>query len=137
MNGRCVNDVATLISKFCIVLDILYELPLQRYFGGASAWIYAGGAHHTVFSQALTAEHIYDFSEMAGIEYVLIDRATDLRSFASMLRTLLYTRRKQPADSLCLQRSSSLWIVWMMFRKLPVLVKLYCYKVMIRICRNC
>ena len=53
---------------------------------GASAWIYAGGAHHTVFSQALTAEHIYDFSEMAGIEYVLIDRATDLRSLKNELR---------------------------------------------------
>ena len=33
---------------------------------GASAWIYAGGAHHTVFSQALSPEHLYDFSEMAG-----------------------------------------------------------------------
>ena len=38
---------------------------------GAAAWIYAGGAHHTVFSQALSAEHLYDFAEMAGVEYVL------------------------------------------------------------------
>ena len=53
---------------------------------GAAAWIYAGGAHHTVFSQALTAEHIYDFSEMAGIEYVQIDKATDLRGFKNELR---------------------------------------------------
>ncbi len=53
---------------------------------GASAWIYAGGAHHTVFSQALSAEHIYDFSEMAGVEYVLIDRATDLRGLKNELR---------------------------------------------------
>ena len=53
---------------------------------GASAWIYAGGAHHTVFSQALSAEHIYDFSEMAGVEYVQIDETTDLRSLKNELR---------------------------------------------------
>ncbi|MDE2819810.1 MAG: L-arabinose isomerase [Chloroflexota bacterium] len=53
---------------------------------GASAWIYAGGAHHTVFSQALGTGHIYDFSEMAGVEYVQIDKATDLRALKNELR---------------------------------------------------
>ncbi len=53
---------------------------------GATAWIYAGGAHHTVFSQALSAEHIYDFTEMAGIEYVQIDESTELRRFKNELR---------------------------------------------------
>ncbi len=53
---------------------------------GAAAWIYAGGAHHTVFSQALRPEHIYDFSEMAGVEYVQIDKSTDLRRFKDELR---------------------------------------------------
>ncbi len=53
---------------------------------GAAAWIYAGGAHHTVFSQALSAEHLYDFSEMAGVEYVQIDEATELRQFKNELR---------------------------------------------------
>ena len=53
---------------------------------GASAWIYAGGAHHTVFSQALSAEQIYDFSEMAGVEYLQIDETTDLRGFKNELR---------------------------------------------------
>ena len=38
----------------------------------AAAWIYAGGAHHTGFSQALTTQHLETFAEMAGIEYVLI-----------------------------------------------------------------
>ena len=47
---------------------------------------HAGGAHHTVFSQALNAEHIYDFSEMAGIEYLQIDQSTELRSFKNELR---------------------------------------------------
>jgi len=53
---------------------------------GATAWIYAGGAHHTVFSQCLTTEHIYDFTEMAGIEYVQIDESTDIRQFKNELR---------------------------------------------------
>lgn len=53
---------------------------------GATAWIYAGGAHHTVFSQALTTEHVYDFTEMAGIEYVQIDESTNIRQFKNELR---------------------------------------------------
>lgn len=53
---------------------------------GAAAWIHAGGAHHTVFSQALRPEHLYDFSEMAGVEYVQIDEATELRGFKNELR---------------------------------------------------
>ncbi len=53
---------------------------------GAAAWIYAGGAHHTVFSQALRPEHIYDFSEMAGVEHVQIDQRTELRAFKNELR---------------------------------------------------
>ena len=53
---------------------------------GAAAWIYAGGAHHTVFSKALRPEHLYDFSEMAGVEYVQIDASTELRAFKKELR---------------------------------------------------
>jgi L-arabinose isomerase len=47
----------------------------------AAAWILAGGAHHTGFSQAVTVEHLQDFAEMAGIEFLLIDERTDLREF--------------------------------------------------------
>ncbi len=53
---------------------------------GAAAWIYAGGAHHTGFSLALTPEHLEDFAEMAGIEYLLIDRDTELRAFRNEIR---------------------------------------------------
>jgi L-arabinose isomerase len=53
---------------------------------GAAAWILAGGAHHTGFSQALTAEHMEDFADMAGIEYVLIDENTNLSEFKKELR---------------------------------------------------
>jgi L-arabinose isomerase len=52
----------------------------------AAAWILAGGAHHTGFSMALTAEHLEDFSEMAGIECLFIDGGTRLRDFKDALR---------------------------------------------------
>ena len=44
----------------------------------AAAWIYAGGAHHTGFSQALQMQHLEDFAEIAGIEFVRIDKDTQL-----------------------------------------------------------
>jgi L-arabinose isomerase len=53
---------------------------------GAAAWIQAGGAHHTGFSLALTAEHLEDFANMAGIEFLLINDATDLRAFCNEIR---------------------------------------------------
>jgi len=52
----------------------------------AGAWILAGGAHHTGFSMAVTAEHLEDFAEIAGIEYLLIDTDTSISSFKKELR---------------------------------------------------
>ena len=52
---------------------------------GAAAWIYAGGAHHTGFSQAVTVEMLEDFSDIAGIELVLINEDTNLRRFKQEL----------------------------------------------------
>jgi L-arabinose isomerase len=52
----------------------------------AAAWIYAGGAHHTGFSQALTSEHLEDFAGIAGIEFLCIDADTRLRNFRNELR---------------------------------------------------
>jgi L-arabinose isomerase len=52
----------------------------------ATAWIYAGGAHHTGFSQAVTTEMLEDFADMAGIELVIIDDSTRLREFKKELR---------------------------------------------------
>ncbi len=51
-------------------------LPKPNLKVAAAAWIYAGGAHHTGFSQALTMEHLADFAEIAGIELVRIDAET-------------------------------------------------------------
>jgi len=53
---------------------------------GCAAWILAGGAHHTCYSQNLTAEHLGDFAEMAGIEMTLIGEKTDLYQFKNELR---------------------------------------------------
>ena len=52
----------------------------------AAAWIYAGGAHHTGFSQALGVEHLEDFAEIAGVELVVIDGETRLRELRRELR---------------------------------------------------
>jgi L-arabinose isomerase len=52
----------------------------------AAAWIYAGGAHHTGFSQALTMEHMEDFAEIAGVELLAIDAETRLRELRRQLR---------------------------------------------------
>ena len=50
-----------------------------------AAWIHAGGAHHTGFSQAVTTEMLEDFAAMAGIEVVVIDADTKLRQFRQEL----------------------------------------------------
>jgi len=52
----------------------------------ATAWIYAGGAHHTSFSQALTTEHLADFAAMTGTEFILIDGRCDIEQLKKELR---------------------------------------------------
>jgi L-arabinose isomerase len=61
-------------------------LPQPDLKTAAAAWIYAGGAHHTSFSYALTAEHLRDFADMAGIEFLIIDENTRLEDFKKELR---------------------------------------------------
>ena len=63
---------------------------------GAAAWIYAGGAHHTSFSQALTMEHMEDFAEIAGIELIRIDQNTNIPQLRRELRwnDVAYSSRK-------------------------------------------
>ncbi|MDW7694752.1 L-arabinose isomerase [Flammeovirgaceae bacterium SG7u.111] len=60
-------------------------IPQPNLKVAASAWILAGGAHHTVFSQAITAEYLEDYAEMAGLEYVTIDSETRLHNFKNEL----------------------------------------------------
>ena len=61
-------------------------LPKPSMKVAAAAWIYAGGAHHNGFSLALTAEHIEDFCEIAGIEFLRIGDSTSIEAFRKELR---------------------------------------------------
>jgi L-arabinose isomerase len=54
--------------------------PLPDFATSAEAWILAGGAHHNVFSYALTAAVMRDFAELAGIEFVHIGAQTDIET---------------------------------------------------------
>lgn len=47
----------------------------------ATSWILSGGAHHTVYTQALTTEFMEDFADIAGIELLVIDERTSIRDF--------------------------------------------------------
>lgn len=61
-------------------------VPRPDLRAAAAAWIYAGGPHHTVFSQALTSEPFEDLAEMAGIECLRIDAETRVGDFKDRLR---------------------------------------------------
>ena len=53
---------------------------------GAAAWILAGGAHHTAFSYDLSVEQMVDWADAMGIESVVIDNNTNLRSLKNELK---------------------------------------------------
>lgn len=60
-------------------------VPKPSFADACAAWIHAGGAHHTGFSQAVTTEMLEDFATIAGIELVVIDADTKLRPFRQEL----------------------------------------------------
>ncbi len=60
-------------------------VPKPNFEHACACWIYAGGAHHTGFSQAVTTEMLEDFAEIAGIELVVIDGETKVRQFKQEL----------------------------------------------------
>lgn len=63
-----------------------YWIPQPSMIEGAEAWIYAGGAHHTVFSYELTAEDLIDWAEMMDIEYVHINQDTRITQLKKELQ---------------------------------------------------
>jgi len=83
------NEVACLTPE-----ADLPKLPVARVIWtpkpdlevAAQCWILAGGAHHTGFSQALTAEYLRDFADIAGVELVEINSATEVGAFKKELR---------------------------------------------------
>jgi L-arabinose isomerase len=97
--GASIMDMGQRFRMVANVVDVptdapLPKLPVARALWlprpnlktAAAAWIYAGGAHHTSFSYSVTAEHLQDFADMAGIEFLLIDENTRLDSFKKELR---------------------------------------------------
>ena len=60
--------------------------PKPNFETAVTAWILAGGAHHTVFSQSVTTECLEDYAEIAGVEYVVIDEKTTIADFKKELR---------------------------------------------------
>ncbi|MGO8766960.1 MAG: L-arabinose isomerase [Limisphaerales bacterium] len=60
-------------------------VPKPDFQTGLTAWIYAGGAHHTGFSQAVTSEMLRDFAAIAGIELLLIDADATVPRFQQEL----------------------------------------------------
>jgi L-arabinose isomerase len=59
--------------------------PMPDLYTGSECWIYAGGAHHSVLSYALTAEHMRDFAEIMGIEFVHIHAASNIHDLKKEL----------------------------------------------------
>jgi L-arabinose isomerase len=72
----------------------LPKLPVARSFWkprpdlktAATAWILAGGAHHTVHTQQLDTRYIEAFCEIADVELIVIDKATELRQLKNEMR---------------------------------------------------
>lgn len=102
--GRALNaSIIDLGNRFRLIVNEvnavkplapLPKLPVARavweclpdFKTACAAWIYAGGAHHTGYSYAVTTQHLEDFAEIAGIELAIIDAETRLRDFRQQLR---------------------------------------------------
>ena len=67
------------------VARVLWK-PLPDMHTACTAWILSGGAHHTCYSQNLSAEHLEDFAEIAGIEFILINKKTELGQLKDQLK---------------------------------------------------
>jgi L-arabinose isomerase len=67
------------------VAKALWE-PRPSLAIAAAAWIHAGAAHHSAYSQGITAEEAVDLAEMAGIEAVVIGADTTVRNLKTELR---------------------------------------------------
>jgi L-arabinose isomerase len=84
-----VNEVEAVKPEYDLpklpVARVLWK-PLPDMNTGCAAWILAGGAHHTCYSQNLTSEYFEDFAEMAGIEMIRIGKGSTLHDIKNELR---------------------------------------------------
>ncbi|MDR0759184.1 MAG: L-arabinose isomerase [Treponema sp.] len=75
-----VNDVETIeIEQAMPKLPVARALwkPYPNLRDAAESWILCGGAHHSVYTTALTAEYFRDWAEMMEIEFVHIGKDTN------------------------------------------------------------
>ncbi|MDQ8051775.1 MAG: L-arabinose isomerase [Pedobacter sp.] len=83
-----VNEVKAVEAKHDLpklpVARVLWK-PLPDMKTGCAAWIYAGGAHHTAYSQNLTTAHLLDFANIADVEFVSIGEDTKIDQFRNEL----------------------------------------------------
>jgi L-arabinose isomerase len=103
-SGRAVNaSLVDMGNRFRLIVNCvnvvsperdLPKLPVARALWvpepdlkiAATAWILAGGSHHTSMSYAVTTAHLRDFAEMAGLECVQIDNDTKVPEFVKELK---------------------------------------------------
>ena len=98
----CMIDMGNRFRLICASIELVKQpkpmpkLPVARimwklkpdHATGAAAWIYAGGAHHTVVSSALTVDDVRLFAKLTDTELVVIDENTDLNKLQSELDML-------------------------------------------------
>jgi L-arabinose isomerase len=67
------------------VARVLWK-PLPDMQTACTAWILAGGAHHTAYSQNLNTTQLQDFADIAGIETVVINKNTTIPDLKNQLK---------------------------------------------------
>jgi L-arabinose isomerase len=67
------------LSKLPVASAVWIPRPNLKL--AAKGWILAGGAHHTGFSLSVSTQHLEDFAEIAGLEFVVINNDTNLAKF--------------------------------------------------------
>ena len=103
-SGPAINaSLVDLGGRFRLIINAVDAVPPQRAMPklpvarvlwkpqpslrvAAETWILAGGAHHTGFSLALSAEQMMDWAELVGVESLLIDKGTTPLAFRNELR---------------------------------------------------
>jgi L-arabinose isomerase len=60
--------------------------PQPGLIPASEAWILSGGAHHSVLSYSLTAEHMRAFAEIMDIELIHIHTGTDPDELSERLK---------------------------------------------------
>jgi len=102
--GPAVNaSLVTLGNRFRLILNAVDTVPLPHPMPrlpvaqvmwkprpslkvGAAAWILAGGAHHTVYTQGASLRALEMYGAMAEVETLIIDEDTRLREFKKEIR---------------------------------------------------